>query len=51
MVALASQNSKSTVELVWIRDAKHELLFESQIYYEKALETIQDWFRRVGCPV
>jgi lysophospholipase len=47
----ARKYSKATVDLVWIADGRHELLFESKPIYAQAIGHIKDWFLKIGCPV
>ncbi len=50
-VAAAQKHAANVVDLQWIQGGRHELLFESKEYYEKTLETIRQWFTKVGCTV
>jgi lysophospholipase len=50
-IQLAQKNSKSSVDFEWIDGARHELLFESNPFYERTITAIKQWFDRVGCPI
>lgn len=50
-VQLARTHAPAPIELHWIQEARHELLFESKPYYERTTAIIQEWFKKIGCPV
>jgi alpha-beta hydrolase superfamily lysophospholipase len=50
-VLAAQTHAPGSIDLQWIQGGRHELLFESHEYYDKALEIMRQWFTKVGCSI